>query len=519
MLDIIKIEDNIALLKKAIMIIWAFVVALELIFFPSFDALYALLLCSAGLFICGTIVFNINCLLNYSVSTIALLMYSVFFMLLPPIATLIELKPLIYNLRDPFYTFSQLLILQIVLISIHALYRNMSRKFRLKNFLSQLGFFSKLSYQEMWACIIISLLCHMFIILSFGQYNEDGENIGADIPPILRVISLAFGSAYSVVFVFYMQNFNIIKNIYKPNNKLIILVVIIVFVIGIATNMRTAAISCFSAGLFLIIVYSLFYPLNLKQLFTIKNILIYGLVIYFFTGPFMDISRAMLMSRGERYGKSGLEVLTETFAYMDSSKKNAKETTINNTLLWSEDYLSNSILNRFCSLKILDESLFHADRGGCSNPIMRKTLYDEVIDVLPGSVKDMLEIKIDKNLRKYSLTDKLYSLSVPGVPLGGVKIGTLQGLGMSLWGWGYILVLIPLYLVLFYLLDATVLFFENRMYFSMFFIFNATTFVYWFSDRHYYLWESKWIFRTYWEGLFFFFVFMLIIKRLPFIKH
>lgn len=188
-------------------------------------------------------------------------------------------------------------------------------------------------------------------------------------------------------------------------------------------------------------------------------------------------------------------------------------------MLWSEDYLSNSILNRFCSLKILDESLFHADRGGCSNPIMRKTLYDEVIDVLPGSVKDMLGIKIDKNLRKYSLTDKLYSLSVPGVPLGGVKIGTLQGLGMSLWGWGYILVLIPLYLVLFYLLDATVLFFENRMYFSMFFIFNATTFVYWFSDRHYYLWESKWIFRFYWESLFFFFVFMLIIKRLPFIKH
>lgn len=39
----------------------------------------------------------------------------------------------------------------------------------------------------------------------------------------------------------------------------------------------------------------------------------------------MDISRAMLMSRDERYGKSGLEVLTETFAYMDSSKKTLKK--------------------------------------------------------------------------------------------------------------------------------------------------------------------------------------------------
>lgn len=519
MLDIEKIEGNIVFLKKAIMRIWLFIVVLELIFFPSLDALYALLLCSIGLFISGHVVFNSNCLLNYSVSTIALLMYGVFFMLLPPIATLIEFKPLVYNLRNPFYTFTQLLILQLALISIHTLYRNLSRKFRLKFFLCKNGFFSQLTYQEMWASVVISLLCYAFVTLTMGRYNDEGQNNAADFPTWIRVIQLIFGTAYSVVFVFYMQKFNIIRTYYKPDKKLIMIIAIIVFVLGVATNMRTDAISCFATGFFLFIVYDLLYPINLKQIFTVKNIIIYGFAIYFFTGPFMDISQAMLMSRGNRSGKNGIEVLSETFSNINSAKQRTQVKGTNNTLSWNEDYLSNSILNRFCSLKILDETLFYADLGGNANPLMRECLNEKVLDIMPDYVKNMIGVVQDKDLRKYSLTDKLYSLSVRGAGLGGVKIGTLQGLGISLWGWGYLLVLIPLYLVLFYLLDTTVLFFKNRMYFSLFFIFNATTFVYWFSDRHYYLWESKWIMRTYWEGLFFFFVFMFIIKRLPFIKH
>lgn len=518
MLDIKKIESNILFLKRVIFKIWLFLIIFELAIFPSLATLYALLLCSVGLLLCGKFVFNTRCLLLYSVSSITILMYTAFFMLLPTIATLIEFKPLIYNLRDPFQTFTQLLIIQAALITIHLLYRKLSRRFVLKKHLYKMVFFNKLSYQELWATILISLVSYIYIILSYGLYNENGENSASDIPILLRIIGFIMGSAYSIVLIFYMKKFDVIKRQYEPNNKLIILVVVMAFVTGLATNMRTNAISCFSAGLFLFVVYDLFYPLNLKQIFTVKNILIYGFMAYFFTGPFMDISTAMLLSRGDRNGKSGIEVLTETM-----SNINIKDDTDNylnkNTLNWDEEYLSNHILNRFCSLKILDETLFHADRVGFNNPIMRETLHEKVIDSFPGIIKKFLKVEDDKTLRQYSLTDKLYSLSVSGAGLGGLKIGTLQGLGLSLWGWGYLLVLIPIYLVLFYLLDATVLFYKGRIKFSLFFIFNVSTFVYWFSDKHYYQWEFRWIFRNYWESLFFFILFLFIIKRIPFIKH
>ena len=122
MLNIEKIDWNVRFLKKMIMRIWLFSVIVELVAFPSLVTLYALSLCSIGLFMCGKIVFNTRCLLYYSVSSITILMYTVFFMFLPTVATLIEFKPLIFNLRDPFQTFSQLLVLQSLLIIIHVVY-------------------------------------------------------------------------------------------------------------------------------------------------------------------------------------------------------------------------------------------------------------------------------------------------------------------------------------------------------------------------------------------------------------
>lgn len=496
-LDIEKIDRNVRFLKKAIMRIWIFSVIVELAVFPSIATLYALSLSTIGLFVCGSIVFNTHCLLNYSVSSITILMYTVFFMFLPTIATLLEFKPLIFNLRDPFQTFSQLLILQSLLMFIHSLYRKLSSRNVLRKFLYKVGCFTKLSYQEMWASIIISLVCYIYVIFAYGQYNDDGDSISSDLPFWVRILGFIMGSAYSVVFVFYMKKFDIIKNRYIANNRLVALVVFVVFIIGIATNMRTAAILCFSSGLFLLVVYDLFYPLNLKQIFTFKNVLIYGLIIYFFTGPFMDISKAMLLSRGDRSGKNGLEVLTETMSNMNQKVETEEDYSNKDASDWDEDYLSNHILNRFCSVKILDESLFYAEQSGYSNPLMRDALFDKVVDGFPGFVKNALGVKNDESLRRYSLTDKLYSLAVPGAGLGGVKIGTLQGLGMSLWGWWYLLVLIPVYLILFYLLDATVYFYKGRMNFSVFFILNVSTFVYWFSDRHYYQWEFRWILRSF----------------------
>lgn len=517
MLDLKAITKNINTIKRLLIKIWLGVACLELLIFHNIDTFIALLFSVIGLIICGVTIFNTKNLLYYPVSTIAVIMYPFFFLFLPPIATLLEFKPVVYNLHSPFNTYLQIVLLESLLIFIHGLYKKLSRTFRLKKLLEKCGVYTQLTHQELWFTILLSTVCFVLSIMLYGLYNDEGENVRSELPLWMQIVQFVFGSSYSLVLIFYMRNFNVIKGTYKTLHLLIWFIVALVMVVGISTNMRTASIMCFSTGLFMFIVYNFYYPIDLRKFFTPKRIILYSLAVYFFTGPFMDISRAMLLTRGSRYGLSGVEVLEMTLSNMGKNTKEEKEYK-STSRSWDEEYLSNHILNRFCSVKIHDETIYHAQQLGYSNAQMRECLEDKLLDDLPGVIKQKLGFTKNEDIRKYSLTDKLGSLSI-GAPLGGVKIGSLQGLGLALWGWWYLIVLIPIYVILFYLLDSLVYYKNNTIKFSYLFLFNVGTFVYWFSDRHYYQWEFRWIFRTYWESLIFFLVFLFVIKRIPFLKH
>lgn len=521
MVDNLKIKNNVLRLKKLIAGVWLVVIAAESAVFPEWNTIIALVFSSVGLWLCGKCVFTEKNLLKYPVSTIAIVMYPFFFMFLPPIATMLELKPVTYNLHSTLETYFQMLVLFSTLIVIHSLYRRFCIGIWHKKILVRLGYFRKLSTQELWVTIIISLVVYVYSIYSYGLYDENMENTRAEMPIWIQAVSFVFGSAYSIVFVFYMKRMEIIRGNNKVHSVLVCIVVVITLITGIATNMRTASIVCFSTGMFIFIVYDLYYPVDFQKFFSLKKILLGTMAVWFFTGPFMDISNAMLLSRGDRYGKSGMEVLEMTLSHMGEAKKERSDSKdiSSRKIYWDEEYLDNHILNRFCSIKILDESLFHAHRCGYSNPIMRETLLLKICDDLPGPVKDMFGVYIPNNIRSYSLTDKMYTLSVSGAPLGGVKIGTLQGLGLALWGWWYILILAPVYFILFFLLDSAIFIYKGELKISYWFLFNVVALVYWFSDRHYYQWEFRWIMRTFWESTFFFLIYIKLIKNMPFIKH
>lgn len=84
MIDIKQIGTNIKTIKRIASNIWMVICILELVFYPNFDTLAALCFSTAGLLLCGRMVFTVRNLLYYPVSTIAILMYPFFFMFLPP---------------------------------------------------------------------------------------------------------------------------------------------------------------------------------------------------------------------------------------------------------------------------------------------------------------------------------------------------------------------------------------------------------------------------------------------------
>lgn len=492
---------------------------IEISIYPSWETMLYIAISISGCIICKRFIFTSYNLLNYTASTLAISFYVFFFLIMPMPGALLEFKPVTYNLHSPIYTFTQILFLEIILIITHILYKNITgHKNFIRSTIVKYNFFTRLTSSEIWSLIIVSSIIYAYNILTHGLYNEDSRNTTASLPIGLYIINLLFAGFHQMVFLFFFKKFNIIKQPYTVHKTFIFIFAILLFILGIATNMRTASILTFANLTFTFIIYVIYYPFNFNYILKPKIIIPLSFMIFFFGGPFMDISKAMVTIRGERNGVSGMEMIERTLSSINKKNKLQEKQTKNYIISWDENYLSNSILNRFCSLKILDETLYHAERVGYANEQMQRELQMQIMDNLPGLIKDKIDYK--KKYERGSLTDKLYSLSINSPrDLGGIKIGSLQGLGLAIFGYYYPLIIIPTFIIIFFCLDATILYRKNRIYFSLWFFTNILLCCYYFSDRHYYLYEFRFIMRTYIESIIFYIIVIYIIKRIPFIKH
>ena len=496
----------------------------ELIFFPSFEVTFGLLVSYLGILMTRQTLCYTHKLLYHTVSTSAMLFFCLFFDVLPLPATLMELKPITYNMRNPYSTFFYLIFLQVILLSIHTIYVKLTKdKNKVRDYLARLGFFKSLSSQEVWFLIIGSLIWYAYIMLTRGLYTEESLNVNSRFGALEWAISLFFSSYYQCVFIFYFRKFNNIKGGYRINHLLIFTLALAIFVIGIGTNMRTAAITVFANAAFTMVLYFLFFAEKRKSFFKAKYIVPICILFLFFAGPFQSISESMVSVRDNRSGKNAIEIIEMTMnntgPIEDGTSDLVKKE--QSSLEWDERYLSSDLFNRFCSLKILDETLFHANRLTSSErQKMRLSLYEKIIDQLPGVIKRKIGMRISYEERQYSLSDLLYYLSVDGrTYLGGVKIGSLQGLGLALFSYWFPLVLIPLYLIVFYLMDSIILFKNGRIVLPLFFFAGMMDYLALFSDRHFYLFETRFIFRGFWETVIVYLITIIIVKRLPFLKH
>ena len=110
---------------------------IELIFFPSFEVAFGLLVSYLGILMTRQTLCYTHKLLYHTVSTSAMLFFCLFFNILPLPATLMELKPITYNMRNPYSTFFYLIFLQVILLGIHTIYVRLTKnKNRVRDYLT-----------------------------------------------------------------------------------------------------------------------------------------------------------------------------------------------------------------------------------------------------------------------------------------------------------------------------------------------------------------------------------------------
>ncbi len=495
---------------------------INVIFFFSWANVFVISILLFGWYISYNHIYNDYNLKYYPLSTFVLIGYTFFFVIMPIPATLLEFKPVIFNLKNPIETFIHITLMLLVLVMTHFCYKRISgRKNIIRLFLKKTVFYTDISSKEIWILSVFALGVIVINILIYGRFEEN------DNKPILLQISSYFRMFVGLPILFLYPSYKLIKNSNKTKHYLIILfIAIILFVVGISSNFRTEALS------FIVLIATSFlfaYLTNqIKIKIKAKYMFLLILSVWFFSGPFLDISLSMVIVRGERVGINGIELFEKTIdTYNDKNKLRVYKKALNydKSLIgdndWDETYLDNDILARFCSVKTIDETIYYAKQIGYANPDMQLEYGRQILAIFPPAITNVFGITSDERseISRYSMTDFLYAKAMNDPSgMGSAKIGSFPGIGLSIFGYGYLIMIIPIFYILFVFFDSTLLVKSGQFKLSIWAFLNLFLIFYITSAGHNFQTDVKYIIRGFLESIFFYTLGVFLVKQIVKLK-
>lgn len=496
-------------------------VFVELLFFPSTENLFGatVMLIGWGLLITTTI--TQDCFERYPVSFLMFLGLTTTHFLLPLPLTLLDGKPITFNLYNPIATFSHHFLFVASLVVSHRIYRYVSKRNVIREFLSSTKFYIQPSKSLIWATSITGLLANFYNFFVLGVWSQDSGERG-----------VSFYIAASLAQYLWMPILLLFPRLFSsggqsnPNKRDVFAVgtyVTLVLGIAISSNWRTIL---FGGAFFVVALFALSLLLghiSLNRFFTFRRLVPIGLAAFLIAGPILDISKAMVTVRHERYEASAKDLFyrtIETYLDQNSGRQSlgAGESNDSRQFLsykWDETYLSNSVLNRLVNFKIPDNCLRYAEDIGFSSPQMHDEFAHQLVALVPGVFLNQLGIASQDKIHwaSYSLGDYLYATaSGDGDALGSFVLSAFPGIGMSIFGYWYLLLAIPLFGVIFYYFDALARKIDGRWNFSYLFFALFIVIVNYFNDHHVLIYEIRFVIRTFFEMILSFLVVMTVFR-------
>jgi len=186
---------------------------------------------------------------------------------------------------------------------------------------------------------------------------------------------------------------------------------------------------------------------------------------------------------------------------------------------WDETYLNNFMLNRFGNIRISDQTLYHAQKIGFSNPKMQESFNNKILSLFPLPVLESLKINIDKNDTYYSPGDMLYSLSSRNFNvLGGYRVTSLLADGLATFGMiSYIITFILLFLN-FKFLDLFVIIGRKKNLYCILALINVFGILGMLRNSIGVINLVSFLLRGFWQQCLIFLIVLLILKGFTFLK-
>lgn len=389
---------------------------------------------------------------NYPLSTILVLGFASTQFYFPLLFTLIEGKPITFNLERPYDVFLHSMASLFAIVLAHIFYQLVFKKTinRTNSFLKKVGFFNPPTSVQLW------LMGMMGVAATFYSYIYTPVGWSPTGAASDKFIQALIPFSYAPYFIPVGKLYGSKETVTKKTTILLILFTIFLFVVSIARNNRTGFIVGFTSisfayGLGLLIDY--FRP----RFFTIKNALIGLVSLWIITGPVADISTAMVMVRDDRHNISYTELLDRTFTtFFDKEGIRLFRLMGNDAAenrFWDEYYMDNIFLARFSNLKYNDLSLMMASKVGNPDSDMLNYTIDHFFSILPLPFLQTMGINVDKGFVSSGSFGDYFHYKVTGDAwaIGGFRTGHLSGVSMAAFGWWYLAILgvgiIPIFIL------------------------------------------------------------------------
>lgn len=368
----------------------------------------------------------------------------------PLVFTLLEGKPIIFNMVLPVEVFLHSTAGLFVLVLAHLIYRIFSKytRNRKQSLLVKAGFFQPPTDRQLWIMGVMGLLAMFYVHFYSPSVGQEASGVGG------KFISGLISFSYAPFFIPFGRLYgNKTVNLKRVIPMLVIFTVLL-FIVSLGRNSRGAFMLGFTSVGF---AFGLGLLLGLlkPRLFTMRNVIIAAVGFWFFTGPLVDLATAMVIVRGQRNDIDRTELIALTLEAYNNKEaiRLYKIAGITQEREWDEQYMDNLFLARFSNIKYNDASLKEASKLNDTDPDMFNFTMDRLWSTLPQPALNLLGLEVDKaTVTSYSFGDFLHYKAGAGTgALGGYRTGHFAGTGMAAFGLWYLFILglgiIPVYFI------------------------------------------------------------------------
>ena len=463
----ISLDENLRTIKRILLTIIIVCTCFEVAFFPSLANIVGCVGTLASLWLFNNYIFKTSVMQECPFSFIAFLQLFLFMFLALP-CTLLDGNEMSHDLYSPVSTYLWQLLYFVISALAFLTAMRFSRKHRgVQNMLGKIGFFNTPSMQQLWLLAAIGWIPKMLLLNS--QFS--GDELYQSGVGTLNMFSVFIYAPVVALFMPLLGG----TEISKTTKKLVYGYAIFLSVMMIATNSRSQMIAVWFVVVFGFII-KYFYKEGTQSLIKPKRIFICFVAFLVVTGPISDMAFAMLLARSDRNQLSFTGLLSRTWEIYNDKDYMAKIKALAdmedkdkfvNSFDWNESYVSNIFLQRVTNYRVVDATIYHAQKAGFANSVMWDDFCNHVKYIFPEPIIKMFDPSFKKNLYAYSAMDKLYSVSRGESLIPGYKVGGDVGLGLSVFGYLYFPLTFIVYFLLFYIFNNMVRIRNGRKVFPL----------------------------------------------------